>query len=1092
MSEQVGQYVLEDVIGTGAMATVWRARHHSGIGLRAAIKRLHPHLEVDEELRLRFRVEAEALARLQHPNCVRLLDFVDDDGRVALVTELVEGRTLHEVLGALNAPLPWPEAVALFRQVVQGVAHAHRQGCLHRDLKPANVMVAEGDLVKVLDFGIASLVGATPLTEHGFVLGTPAYMAPEQRRSMRGLDARADIYALGVLLWELLARPLASPGGRDWRIGDDDLAVLGDRELPAWLPALVRSCTRTARRDRPASCEAVLAILDAGTRRRDGPLDESTTESGPAGTLILPVDVAAGTPLPTPAVETARPALTFPRSSFVGRIDELAAIERQFADGARLVTLVGPGGAGKTRLAWRYLETRLDAWPGGAWVADLGEATTADEACREVARAMQIPLVGDDSPTQLGHALAARRRSLLILDGVEQLADGLEALVAPWIARAPDLRVLATSRIVLKADGERIVAVDGLPETDATALLLTRAADGGHELRRTPRTDAHVAAIVRELDCLPLAIELAAARLKLLTPGKLRKRLARRFEVLRGARDTHGQQTTLRGAIEASWDLLDDAERATLAQLAAFAGSFGLDAAEAIVDITGWPDAAGVIDQVGTLVDHSLVRRIPAPDDAEPRFALLKSVRAFADEQLDTTGLLVGPGGEEATGPGPRRAIERRHGAWFASFGDPDHLAALDTHGGVALRRQLAADVANLEAAAVRATARGYAPTAVGAACALAEELRLRGPFGRGRQLLDDVLALPGVEPVERARLLRQRAWLARSAGDTSRAAEDFVEALDLVRDARDATGEAGPALEADILMGLAIARRVQGRMEDSRALFEQAQELARATGNRQALGRVLGNLAVVHKNLGRPDEARRLYGQALSIHRDVGNRRSEGIHLGELALLCVELGRSNEALRLYEDALAIHREVGNRRVEGQIVGNLGVLHRGLGRYRDAVRLMQESLAIHREVGNRRSEAVALGNLGDLCLQLGNLGGAAACLDASLEICRELQFRLGEAAFVGSRGEVAARQGQLDDARAWLASSEVLLRELGNKTELGKLLCRRGRVERDAGDVAAAGAALEEARGLAAQLGVGRRSELGQAVEELATSLQQT
>ena len=1083
VAELVGPYVLEEVVGQGAMATVWRGRHTSGIGLQAAIKRLHPHLEVDEELRLRFRVEAEALARLQHPNLVRLLDFVDDDGRVALVTELVEGQPLNKVLDALTVPMPWPDAVALFRQIAAGAAHAHRQGCLHRDLKPANVMVTPGDVVKVVDFGIASLVGADPMTEHGFVLGTPAYMAPEQRRSMRGLDARADIYAMGVVLWEMLVRPLATPGLTGWRIGDDDLSMLDGRELPPWLRALVRSMVQPARRDRPATCEAILAILDRGVARAAGDEDESTTDAGPAGTMLLAVD-EDGTPLATTASDTLRPSLPFPRSSFIGRTDELAQIERQFSDGGRLVVLLGPGGSGKTRLAWRYVETRLDAWPGGAWFCDLSDATDLDEACRTIASALEVPLTGTDMATQLGHALAGRGRTLVVLDAVEQAAAIIDGLTARWMARAPEVRFLVTSRLVLRAEGERLVTVDPLPEADAVALLRRRADETGHTLGTTRRTAADLEAIVRELDCLPLAIELAAARLKLLTPARLKDWLGQRFEVLRSTGTGRGRQTTLRGAIDFSWELLGDSERATLAQLAVFAGSFTLEAAEAIVDVTAWPDADPVIDLVGTLVDHSLLRRLPVPDGAEPRFGLLKSVEAYANEQLDVVGLLVGTGGEEATGPGPRRAAEARHGAWFASFGEPDGLDCLDGPGGVSRRRVLATDLANLEVTAVRAARRGYAPTAVNAACALAAELRLRGPFARGLEIIDTALAVPGVEPLDRARLLRERGWLVRSAGRTVAAGRNFEEALDLIRD------EGGDArVEGDILMGLAIARRVQGRMVDSRALFEQALDVARRAGDRRTAGRVLGNLAVLYKNLGQPNEARTLYGQALAIHRDVGNRRSEGIHLGELALLCVELGQPNEALQLYEESLSIHREVGNRRVEGQVLGNMANLHQSLGRYGEAYRLLQEALAIHREVGNRRSEAVQLGNLGDLCFAVGNLDGAAACLDAALDICRELQFRLGEAAFVGSRGEVAAATGQLEDARALLASGEVLLRDLGNKAELGKLLCRRGRVEHAAGHRAAAGVALEEARQLAGSLGAGPRSELGQAIAELGRRL---
>ena len=1063
------------------MATVWRARHASGIGLEAAVKRLHPHCEVDADMRSRFRVEAEALARLQHPNLVRLLDYVEDDRGIALVTEVVDGEPLNQVLNGLTAPMPWEEAVALFEQIVRGVEHAHAQGCLHRDLKPGNVMVGRDGLVKVLDFGIASLVGTDRLTEVGFVLGTPAYMAPEQRRSMRGLDARADVYAMGVLLWEMLARPQRFPESRDWRLDDEDLATLDDRgDLPPWLAALVRQMVEPARRDRPSSCRAVLAALQADHRPTLPDRDDGANDDTPGpGTLLLPLDDQGAPP------DGPRTNLASHGTSFVGRDEELAAIERLFAEGARLVTLCGPGGVGKSRLAWRYIETRLEAWPGGAWVCDLTGAATGGDVCRVVADALGLPLTGKRPADQLGHALAARGRVLLVLDGPEQALEHVGELAVRWLARAPEARLVLASRIITHAEGEHLVQVDPLPSELAVELLVARARAVRPDLETGGRAHSNLLGIVRELDCLPLAIELAAGRLQVLSPGKLRKRLASRFELLRSSRAAAAaRRSTLGGTLAWSWDLLEPPERAALAHLSVFQGGFTLEAAEAIVDVSGWPGTA-VEHLVGTLVDHSLLRALPIRSaDGEARFDMLAAVHAWSYEQLGSPGLLPLPGGDEATGPAARRATETRHGAWFSSFGEPEFLEALDSPGGVERRRGLLLELDNLRIAARRAIDRRFAPAAVDAACALGAALRLQGPFAPGLELISEALALPGVDERSRARLLQARGWLAQLVGDLPHAAADFEEALDLLRD----LGEE-PRLEGGVLRGLAIVRRIQGRMDDARALLEQAMHVLRRSGDRREEGRVLGNLAVLHKNLGRTDEARALYADALAIHREVGNRRSEGIHLGELALMAWELGRLNEALQLYEESLQIHREVGNRRVEAQVISNLANLHRTLGRTREALTLMQEALAIHRTLGNRRSEGVQLGNLGDLCLQIGQVGFAGRCLEAALDICRELDFRLGEGAFVGSLGEVAAAEGRMEDARAFLASGEVLLREVGNKGELGKLLCRRGRVELTAGDRDAARLAVALAGRLAVELGAGPRSELGRAVSNLKEQL---
>ncbi len=262
MPEVVGQYLLTTVLGGGGMATVYRGEHVSGIGMTAAVKKLHPHLAIDERIKQRLRIEAQALVRLQHPNIVRIIDFVESKDVCALVTELVEGRTLRVVMEEGSRPMPLTQAVMLLRQMLHAVGHAHKQQCLHRDIKPGNVMVTPDGQVKVLDFGIAALLDRDRMTGTGISLGTPVYMAPEQIDGTELLDERADIYALGVTFWEMLAGPNARPiGASGWRLREQHLRRLRDAGVPGSIVELVQAMVEEDRERRIRTCaEAVQAL----------------------------------------------------------------------------------------------------------------------------------------------------------------------------------------------------------------------------------------------------------------------------------------------------------------------------------------------------------------------------------------------------------------------------------------------------------------------------------------------------------------------------------------------------------------------------------------------------------------------------------------------------------------------------------------------------------------------------------------------------------------------------------------------------------------------------------------------------------------
>lgn len=296
MPEVVGQYTLTTVLGGGGMATVYRGEHVSGIGMQAAVKKLHPHLALDARIRKRLRIEAQALVRLQHPNVVRILDFVETEDACALVTELVEGRTLRAVMEEFGRPMPIPQALLLMRQILLGVGHAHKQQCLHRDIKPGNIMVTPDNEVKVLDFGIASLLDRDRMTGTGISLGTPVYMAPEQVEGTEGLDERVDIYSLGVTFWEMLAGPNARPiGAHGWRLRPEHIERLRGQHVPAAVVDVLAAMVEEDRDRRLRSCQEVIQALAWAMEEPSGASVaassvESTVDDDPSDERTIPME----------------------------------------------------------------------------------------------------------------------------------------------------------------------------------------------------------------------------------------------------------------------------------------------------------------------------------------------------------------------------------------------------------------------------------------------------------------------------------------------------------------------------------------------------------------------------------------------------------------------------------------------------------------------------------------------------------------------------------------------------------------------------------------------------------------------------------
>jgi len=703
------------------------------------------------------------------------------------------------------------------------------------------------------------------------------------------------------------------------------------------------------------------------------------------------------------------------------------------------------------------------------WFCDLSEARSLDGIASAVATALGVPLGKGDPVVQLGHAIAGRGQALLILDNFEQVVEHAAATVGAWLERVSEARFVVTSRARLSLPGEVTQDLGPLSETDGVELFVSRAQAVRPGFVLDAENEPAVREIVRGCEALPLAVELAAARTRMMTPAQISERMRDRFKLLAGGSGS-GRHATLKAAIAGSWELLQPWERAACAQASVFEGGFTLGAAEEVLDLTTFPEAPWTVDVVQALVDKSLLRLRVPEFASEPRFGMYVSLQEYASARL----------GEEAEA---RRKAEERHGRHYARLGTDDSVEALSHHGGAAKRRALARELDNLIAACRRALARGEAATASATYAAAWEVLSLTGPPWLAVELGQEVIASQFLLGSARDRALTALGNALRLGGRMEAARQRYEEALVIDREVSDRRAE-GIAVN-----NLGTVDLEQGRWDEARLSFEEALTIHLEVGDRRREAVAVVNLGSVQFGRGQMEEAQRSYEAAVAVYRTMGDRRNEGFTLGLLGVLYEAQGRIEEGRWRFEEALAIHREVGNRRVEGIALCNLGDLHMEQERTEEARQCFGEALAIHREVGDTRNEGIVVGNLGILDMKQGRLEEARRGFETALATLSEVGDRRVEGVCLGHLGWLEAKQGRWFEARAALARGEALLREVGDRLELGKLLCHRGECERLAGDLEAARKALAEAESLRDAVAAGTDSELGREIAKLRQAL---
>ncbi len=717
----------------------------------------------------------------------------------------------------------------------------------------------------------------------------------------------------------------------------------------------------------------------------------------------------------------------------------------------RLVTLTGTAGVGKTTLATRCAVAALAAHPGGVWLCDLTEATTAEDVCRCVARALAVPLVsarGEDTAAQVGAALAGLGRALIVLDNMEQLVDHAGATVGAWLAAARGARFLVTSRERLRVRDEVVIEVAPLEGDDAVALFVARAQAAGSGGVLRDEDGPVIAEIVRRLDGVPLAITLAAARVGALGPAQILARLAGRFELLDGG-SPRGR--TLRDAIGVSWELLSPWERAALAQCSVFRGGFSLDAAGEVVSLSGFAGAPSILDVIEALRDKSLLRTQRVGD--EIRYGLYASTGEFAASTL---------------GRADAEAVEGRHAAFYtrAAVAWSERVSRA---GGGAVMALLLREIDNVQAAVARCLDPGAAPGTVTlgieALVALDAAFSVHGWSPAFLALLDRAVAPPGEGRVPARHLIeahRVRGKVRCAEGRTADAERDLGRAIEL------AVAEGDRRLEGRARAVLGLVYRILGRTDDAQAQYERALEQA-DPGDLAGVGEVWLKLGNLDFDRGRVDAARAAYERALPLLVATGDLRRTGHTLGNLGNLHARAGQDEEAKSSYLRAIEIAHDLADRWAEEVFHGNLAQLFQRRGDFAEAHRRYERAIAGLRAAGHRRGAANLQMDWGTLFHEEGRVDEALARYREAAVLLREVGNRRVEGLALAYATSAEAELGRVDRAEAGYAAAEALLTAADDRMGLVAVRLQRAYFDLLTGRATAADDRIAAARQLPAQ-----------------------
>ncbi|MFD9668503.1 protein kinase [Rhodococcus sp. NPDC059968] len=956
-------------IARGGFGVVYRCRQ-AHLDRTVAVKVLTSDL--DQANCDRFLREQRIMGRLTgHPNIVNVLEAgVTDAGRPFIVMPYLPQSSLESHIRR-DGPLPWTAVISLGISMASALETAHQSGILHRDVKPGNILFTDYGGQQLTDFGIAHLTGGFE-TGAGTLTGSPAFTAPEILLG-KPASIAADIYSLGATLFCALTghAPFERHSGEKViaqfvRITTDPIPRLAGLGIPDDVCAAVERSMSANPADRPKTAAELGIALQHAQRQHGYPVDEMALNTAhpehpehtghtppteepiaDSAARIQPRFTVAEAPSPSnikptpPAFGNVPGNLSVELTSFVGRRQELAAA-RKLLTSARLLTLTGIGGVGKSRLARRIATDIRRVFDDAVWLVELGDLHDPDLLAEILATSLHLRT---DTGLPVEHILIqhlASRRLLLVLDNCEQIITAVARLTETLLRACPDLRILATSREPIGIQGEVALRVPplgipdadkepplrGLPQYDAVQLFADRATAAVPTFEVSDDNRVTVTRICQRLDGLPLPIELAAVRLRAMSAEQILARLTDRYQLLTsGGRTAPTRQQTLRLCIDWSYDLCTPQERTLWSRLSVFAGSFELDAAEAICGRDFSPQL--LLDLVSSLVDKSILIREDA--GTVVRYRLLDTLREYGRGKLDAQTDL-----EE---------LRRQHCEWYSQLATQAEAEWLSSHQATWIAR-LDREQTNLRDmlefclsdAADTSGVEMDRSTGLRTAATLSVFWLARGQFSEGERWLTRLLSQPTPGPShERAAALYSTSMFAAAQGLIP-AAQDRLAELRLFADELNS-----PALRTLSTHAAGYLALYSGRPADAIGDFEDAVTSFEQEGN---------------------------------LLRQVGS-------LIGLALACGLTGDESRAVRCHERIIAITEPLGESIYRSYSRWACGLAVWLQGDPERAVQLLQQGLRLTRLVDDPRGSAWCLQTLAWIAAERRDARRAAVLLGAA-------------------------------------------------------------------------------------------------------------
>jgi non-specific serine/threonine protein kinase len=1044
VGQQLGNYRLLHLLGRGGFADVYLGEH---VYLKnyAALKILHTVLKGEESAG--FLKEAQMLASLLHPHIVRVLDYAVEDGLPFLVMEYAPSGTLRSC-HPKGTCLEYPTIVSYVEQVASALQYAHDRGIIHRDVKPENMLLNAQNELLLSDFGLAQLLprafseSTQPMERP--LAGTASYLAPEQLHGKA--NPASDQYALGVVVYEWFC------GEPPFRGSFLELAAQHLSASPAslrtWIPnfspaveevvfkALAKEPEQRFARIQDfatALTEAVRIISPAlfvspavaGSMNPPDPYD-TAIEAIHENMLSSPPD--AGTRTSDPLVESedhreahaallqAEPMWKMPVifTPLVGREQDVEAICTLLKrPEVRLLTLLGTGGIGKTRLSIQVATAMRKYFTDGACFVHLGRIIDAEMMIPTLARELGLQESGIQPLFEQLKNFLGDRRLLLVLDNFEQVVKA-GPQVEELLAACPSLKAIITSRAALRLSAEYLFPVPPLSLPDiahapehtvfsqsaAVALFVQRAQAIQPSFQITPANARAIAEICLRLDGLPLAIELAAARVNLFSPQALLKRLSQRLLVLTGGRrDMPERQQTLRNALKWSYDLLDAFEQRLFRRLSVFIGGWTLDAVEVVWEAGDEKETGSglsVLDGVASLLDKSLLLRAEQVGE-EPRLIMLETIREYGLECLQESG--------EAG------VCEQAHAVYYLALleeAEP-HLQGPEQLDWFARLEQ---ESANIFAALEEAYKHGLHRELARGANAFARFLIARGLYAeaeihltRARQVAEPLLI-----PAELATILFHLGEVAEKHGDYTQAETYLQEALSLARQVGDRTRT------SDVLRLLGIVSRRHGDYRKGERYLQEAFALAQQSGDQERICAALRSLGAVASELGDYDRSVSYLQKGLALARKWGSREHICALLTNLGQIALLRGQFTQAETYMREALELANQIDYREGRVVLLSNLGHLAGERKDYVVSERYSQEALVLARQSGDREWIATLLANIGWAASGQEDYTRATTFLQEALALGRQINHHWLLTAILCEWGELQLKQKQFDAA----------------------------------------------------------------------------